>query len=157
MKTKSQIKYIYKLINPDTNEPFYVGQTLSLEKRLYQHINESSTNPNNVLIIKALKKNGLEPVMKIIEIVVGKNANRIEEFWIRELSRTHKLTNRPLKNDYTQRNKKKQYLFTVKCSKKQLKEARRLLNSIKKQTNESHAFIILRALRSIEKSGQIDY
>ena len=52
---------------------------------------------------------------------------------------------------------KTQEILTIKCDSKQIKQARKLLNDIKKKTSESHIFIILRALRSIEKSGQIDY
>lgn len=53
--------------------------------------------------------------------------------------------------------KAKEKLLTIKCDSKQQKQARKLLNDIQEKTSENHIFIILRALRSIEKRGQIDY
>jgi len=52
---------------------------------------------------------------------------------------------------------KKQEMLTIKCDSKQQKQARKLLNDIQKKTSENHIFIILRALRSVVKTGQIDY
>ena len=60
--------YIYELINPLNNNPFYVGYSYNIEKRLYEHI--YSTNSKNTYkdaVINKILNAGLKPTINIID------------------------------------------------------------------------------------------
>lgn len=103
--------YIYALIDPNTNETFYIGRSKHPKQRYNQHINHTknlpenddeymyrlvgispwekkflkSSNPNKDKRIAALLENGQKPIVKIIDEWEAErlsDANRLEEAWI---------------------------------------------------------------------------
>jgi group I intron endonuclease len=65
-----KIYYVYEILNPDTNQPFYVGWTSrSSELRFKEHIRETRNkivNIDKVNIMKNLIDQGKEPFFKIV-------------------------------------------------------------------------------------------
>ncbi len=77
------IIYIYKLIDPITNLPRYIGKTGNLKNRLNNHLS-SSKKRNNYLSnwIKSLLKQDLLPIIEIIEECSLENWEEREIYWI---------------------------------------------------------------------------
>lgn len=85
--------YIYKLIDPSTNEVRYVGKTGNLKNRYTSHIcNAKKLKSRLANWIKSLAKQNLQPVMEIIEICNEYNWEEREVYWINVL-KTDKLCN----------------------------------------------------------------
>jgi group I intron endonuclease len=80
--------YIYKLIDPITNEIRYVGKTKnSITKRLYEHLtvrNLKSNNHKNNWIKQLLKSNN-KPKIEVLEVVNEDNWIPKEIYWIKFL------------------------------------------------------------------------
>lgn len=89
--------YIYKLIDPLTNEIRYVGKTKkNLIKRLYEHLTKRNLIPNNHKNnwIKKLLNSQLKPKIELLEIVNEDNWVEKEIYWIKYLKTIGcKLTN----------------------------------------------------------------
>jgi hypothetical protein len=77
--------YIYTLTDPVDNLPKYIGKTKNLKDRLRKHLLPSYlTNiwlPKSKWIIY-LKKNGLKPIMEILDEGDENNINDLEIYWI---------------------------------------------------------------------------
>lgn len=82
---------IYILINPITDEIFYVGQTiLSLQERLYGHLNQTgSSNREKINYIKEILNQDRKPVIKEVETIHTRcyidkaSVNERENYWIK--------------------------------------------------------------------------
>ena len=82
--------YIYTLSDPNTNEVRYVGKTINIKRRYKQHLyDKRQTSHKNSWII-SLRKNGLKPIMTIIEECNNDNWEEREIYWI---SKYENLTN----------------------------------------------------------------
>ena len=68
---------IYALIDPRDNLVHYVGISINAESRFYEHLHEVTGNFDEARWIKSLKKNGLSPMLQILEEVNGDNAGAI--------------------------------------------------------------------------------
>ena len=80
--------YVYKLLDPRTNLPFYVGK--GKDARAYTHLKKQSKtcNPKKDKVINELDSYGLEPVVDIfIKDLDEKTAYELEEKIILELGR----------------------------------------------------------------------
>lgn len=87
--------YVYHLINPNNNTPFYVGYTNNPDRRYTEHI---SPEYNASLLvskyIKALMVNDTPPVMKILmETPIKNNALKFEAKKIRQYFSKYTLMN----------------------------------------------------------------
>lgn len=80
--------YIYTLSHPITNEVRYVGKTINVKRRYKQHLYDKRTS-HKASWVKSLKKDGLKPIMTIIEVCTD-NWQEREIFWI---SQYNNLTN----------------------------------------------------------------
>lgn len=89
---------IYKLIDPETREARYIGQTSMPARRLTQHITDARhSDHDRARWIRSLVAQGLKPEMVIIEEVPSKEADKRELFWIHTMiKRGEQLTNKPL-------------------------------------------------------------
>lgn len=77
--------YIYTLEHPITQEVRYVGKTKNPKMRFQNHLNKShNKHSHKTNWIESLKKEGLKPVMKIIEEVDENNWQFWEKFWIHQ-------------------------------------------------------------------------
>jgi hypothetical protein len=87
--------YIYALVNPKDDMPFYVGQTVDLPTRSNEHMLRPP-NEDNMRIIDQLNQEGLKPRVEVLEKVQSKrDLNTRERYWIETLTaRGHVLTNR---------------------------------------------------------------
>ena len=88
--------YIYKIICPITKEVRYIGKTINLQRRIYQHTCKSGRLKNRHLsnwINKLYKEFKLKPVFKIVEIVNKNNWQEREIFWINFYRTQNKLCN----------------------------------------------------------------
>ena len=68
--------FIYSLNCPIDNIPKYIGKTIDIKKRMRSHLNIKYQNKNSKWI-HSLKKNGLSPIVEIIDEV---NFNEVD-FW----------------------------------------------------------------------------
>lgn len=72
--------YIYSLSHPLTNEVRYIGKTINLKRRYRQHLYDKRTT-HKCNWIQSLKKEGLKPVLTIIE-TCDENWQDREKYWI---------------------------------------------------------------------------
>lgn len=80
---KTDIAYIYTLIDPETNKVRYVGKTINPKNRLRGHITESRrTNNYRCNWIRGLMKRGLTPIFNILEICPLQNFEEREAYHI---------------------------------------------------------------------------
>ena len=81
--------YVYSLVNPETNEPFYIGK--GTRHRCYQHLKDTMETTKNKRLtghIQKLRTRGIEPVVvKIKENMPEEDAYILEEHLIREYGR----------------------------------------------------------------------
>ncbi len=93
-------KYIYCLKHPVTLDVFYVGQAKDIYARLSTHLygcEKRSTLKD--LVLRELKKNGLSPLLEVLEEIDlsdGVNNNFVEEregFWITHFQECGKISN----------------------------------------------------------------
>lgn len=88
--------FIYTLIDPTTNEIRYVGKANNPERRLSSHIYQHSdaSNPHKHNWIKKLRRQGLRPIMQIVEICADSEWKQREKYWIAKYRKSnHKLLN----------------------------------------------------------------
>jgi hypothetical protein len=82
----NNIYYVYQLIDPRNNKPFYIGEGKG--KRAWSHLNFTSgcNNPHKDRIIQKIHSLGLEVIVQIIEKDLTKNQSRtIEEKLIEQI------------------------------------------------------------------------
>lgn len=95
------MRYIYKLIDPETNDIRYIGQTDNIKRRYNDHIsssfNESSDSYNTYKArwIRKLKSRDLLPLIEIVEECIDFIQSNIREnYYIQKLTNEgYKLTN----------------------------------------------------------------
>ena len=75
------VNYIYTLSDPFTNEIRYVGKTINLEKRLYEHKRSHKKNTHKSNWINGLMSNNSPPIIEIID-EVGEDWQFWECFYI---------------------------------------------------------------------------
>ena len=89
--------FIYKLIDPETQEIRYVGKANDPQKRLKQHIAHSQNQAKGTYIgywIASLRKRGLKPLLEIIEEVSFAIWQERELYWINHyIQHGHNLVN----------------------------------------------------------------
>lgn len=87
--------YIYTLANPVTKEIRYIGKTNNCYQRYRHHLVDSAnikSHKRNWIL--SLKKQGLKPLMEIIDEVPTNEWKFWEEFWISQMKTWgHKLVN----------------------------------------------------------------
>jgi group I intron endonuclease len=76
--------YIYTLEHPITNEVRYVGFTSkTLEKRFKEHLRDKRKCKRNSWMV-ALKKEGLIPIIKLLDFCTTENWKNLEQYWIEQ-------------------------------------------------------------------------
>jgi hypothetical protein len=93
------MKWIYALREPNLKHIRYVGQTKNMKTRLAGHINAENTAPVAIWV-KALKSNGYQPIVILLEEVNDYEADERERFWIRH----YRQQGQPLLNMHLGRN-----------------------------------------------------
>lgn len=94
--------YVYQLIDPRTDKPFYVGE--GKDKRAYSHLNFTSgcNNPHKDRIIKKIQKSGQQVIVQIVKIGLSKEQSvnleeeLIAKIGIENLSNICKNANPPI-------------------------------------------------------------
>lgn len=81
--TSCSISFVYVLLDPDTKEVHYVGQTSRPKRRFIEHTTEcwTKTAPS-CLWIRSLLEKGKQPIQQIIQVVPYRFAYKYEEYWI---------------------------------------------------------------------------
>ena len=75
--------FIYKLIDPETNQVRYIGKSNDPKQRLKAHYNKARYKPTHKFNwIKTLKDRGIRPIMEIIEEVSIEIWKEREKYWI---------------------------------------------------------------------------
>ena len=95
------MRYIYKLIDPETNDIRYIGQTDNIKRRYNDHISSSSNensdcyNTYKARWIRKLKSKELLPLIEIVEECIDFIQSNIRErYYIEKLTNEgYKLTN----------------------------------------------------------------
>jgi hypothetical protein len=95
------MRYIYKLIDPITNEVRYIGQTDNPQRRFNGHLSSStnvkssSYNTHKSCWIRKLVNSGYEPIMEIVDSCETlEQSNSLEKLYIESfVERGFKLTN----------------------------------------------------------------
>lgn len=80
--------FIYSLTDPITNQIRYVGKTVNLEQRLYNHINHAKIMKYKRHVcywINSLLKQGKLPIMNVLEKCDENNWQEKEIYWIEQL------------------------------------------------------------------------
>lgn len=78
--------YIYTLEHPITKEVRYVGKTKNPKERFHNHCNRlHNEHSHKRNWINSLKKEGLRPVMKILDEVLDSDWKYWEKYWILQL------------------------------------------------------------------------
>jgi len=86
--------FVYELIDPRTDQTFYIGITNHPNGRMMQHLTAKDTNKMKIAKISELQSENLLPKMNIIEIVEGKEkALTRERYYIHTYVQQHLLTN----------------------------------------------------------------
>ena len=81
---KQKKSTVYSLIDPRTDQIHYVGVTAyTLEHRFYLH--DGMQSQRMFAWFAELKRLRLKPVIKVLEVVIHKDALRAERRWIRTL------------------------------------------------------------------------
>ncbi len=83
--TDNRIHYIYELIDPRNDQTMYIGKTLDPKGRLQGHIKSALKLPYHTKKnswIKTLSKEGLKPIMNIIDEANSENWPIYERYWI---------------------------------------------------------------------------
>lgn len=78
--------FIYSLTDPITNQIRYIGKTVNLEQRLYNHINHAKTMKYKRHVcywINSLLKQGKLPIMNVLE-ECDINWQEREQYWIEQ-------------------------------------------------------------------------
>jgi hypothetical protein len=76
------VSYLYKLIDPETQEIRYIGQTRHPEKRLNQHLKEKG-NYYKTNWVKSVITKGLTPIFEVFMCTSRETINQEEQNWIR--------------------------------------------------------------------------
>jgi predicted GIY-YIG superfamily endonuclease len=74
--------FVYALINPLTQEVFYIGQSNNPQQRFVEHLRDTS-NSTKVETINHLQEQGYTPTLYILEEVDGAIALEREQWWMR--------------------------------------------------------------------------
>lgn len=77
--------YIYALIDPTNQNLRYIGKTVNPHNRLKQHLSDKDDSPHKVNWINKLQRQGLQPVLKVLEVCTDADWPERERFWIRVL------------------------------------------------------------------------
>lgn len=80
--------YIYGLVDPRDMRVRYIGKTIHLKLRFYQHMKADAKNPFKDEWINELALIGLKPEMKIIDRCDDFDWQSRERFWIAEYRKT---------------------------------------------------------------------
>jgi hypothetical protein len=90
---KTDIAYIYALLDPRDNEVRYIGKTINPKKRLQEHLSDSKREYNyRSMWIKSLLKENLKPLIKFLKICPLSDFVKYETEYI-QLYKNGKLTN----------------------------------------------------------------
>lgn len=76
--------YIYALLDPETTNPRYIGQTINLKVRFNNHMHFA--DPNGSVKDKwlhSLKSSGTKPIMVLVEETNDQDADNVELAWIK--------------------------------------------------------------------------
>jgi predicted GIY-YIG superfamily endonuclease len=87
--------FVYELVDPRTDAVAYVGITDNPNRRFQAHLSDTETNDGKRMWVEQLQSEGLEPRMRILEIVETKEeALEREKHLIRHYTRLgEQLTN----------------------------------------------------------------
>lgn len=80
------MKTIYAMIDPRTNEPYYVGATQNPGRRMLEHLGNTQIQGQATPCLKLereLKSLELRPEMRVLEVVEEKDWQEAEQKWIR--------------------------------------------------------------------------
>jgi hypothetical protein len=90
---KTDIAYIYALLDPRNNEVRYIGKTINPKRRLVEHLNDSKREYNyRAMWIKSLLKENIKPLIKFLKICPLSDFVKYETEYI-QLYKNGKLTN----------------------------------------------------------------
>lgn len=92
---KTEIAYIYALLDPRDNEVRYIGKTVNAKYRLSQHIQESKNlkiSNHRLNWIRSLLTNDIKPIIKFLKICPLSEFVKYETEYI-QLYKNNKLTN----------------------------------------------------------------
>jgi hypothetical protein len=91
-----QPRYIYALIDPRDNTTRYIGMSVDIQKRFYQHL-RGQCGRHTWYWVRELQQLGTSPVLQILEVVYRDDDMTLTEFklfvlereayWIREYLR----------------------------------------------------------------------
>lgn len=114
MKTYCSIGYLYQLLDPETKEIRYIGQTQNPKRRYRQHITEVANNKTHKINwIFSLNSKGLKPEMFVFKCLSVEELTKQEDYYINFYKEQGcKLTNsvRPRRLDNITKDKYSDYI-----------------------------------------------
>jgi len=74
--------YIYALIDPQTDEPFYIGSSTFPDSRFLDHVRGSNTSEVNHKRIRQIIESGYKPTLSILEETTEELRWEREKAWV---------------------------------------------------------------------------
>lgn len=75
--------YVYLLLDPDTEEPRYIGQTVDLARRHRQHCREDRREDcRRARWLRKLRRQGKQPLLRVVHVTTAQQAPVDEKVWI---------------------------------------------------------------------------
>lgn len=132
---------IYLIKCPLTNKIKYVGKTVNLKRRFYQHTCRSGRSKNRHLsnwIDKLNREHDLKPVFEVIEICSDDIWQEREMYWINYYSETNKLCNHTAGGEGCNGRKMSHYLKNkISAAHKGKKKDYKCVGGVKSHTEET--------------------
>jgi hypothetical protein len=145
--------FIYKLIDPNTNEVKYIGKSDHPRKRLDYHLRTSiDTSEIKKCWINSLLRNSQKPLMEIIEEVSYNEWMEKEEYWIRHYAKTNELVNTTFVRPPSVKPPRKANPKTLMVRVGVTEEQKNFMKSLAKYYGLNMTDFILEACRHIDKT-----
>lgn len=86
--------FIYKLIDPFTQDIRYIGKTTNITRRLQAHITRCKYNKyHSAVWVKSIIDKNSKPIIEVVEICTNENWQEREVYWINYYRNIYNLTN----------------------------------------------------------------
>lgn len=120
--------FVYELVDPRTDAVAYIGITDNPNRRFQAHLSDTETNDKKRIWVEQLQSEGLEPRMRILEIVeTREEALEREKHWIRHYIRLGKQLTNIFHHEMKARSRKYSSKLGYYCSAEEIAEELNLI------------------------------
>ncbi len=161
LSQSKNLAYIYLLIDPRSNQPFYVGRTISPHSRLQTHVESAKKykvidDGTKRAIINSIIGDGFYPVMRVIEVTITKYQEEREyTWWLGFVERGYRISNevrKPYRFDHPRQESEPLVIDPYKSALIDLKQKLDAIESRQARTLVVHALIAFTTNKSTIES-----